>query len=376
LNTFTQNFRGWYSGGIARSPLAAGLLSLLLAGCTLARVQRDAPPADPGIVTDDALLEEYVREFGPAAALREAKLLSPTARVCHNLAHKIGRFSYDTFGDRYFTLSLPDCQSGVTHGMLERFLSQNGTGDLNESLSRLCPHENAFERSQCFHGIGHGLMGWWDYALPEALASCDSLSNTSARSPCRSGVFMENRLGFLAGESGHSTAYLSDDPQYPCTIVQEHQKPECYFGQADHMMRLFGGDFAKVSAACARSPRAYRELCFAGMGRTVIAYVDRDAAKSIAACSVSPDETDAAACLKGAVQDTFWTPDEQEEGFAFCAEDMAAHLRVACYAMLSERAAQLLSRSAFKAYCGKFPQDLRDECLLPPSDPLPVIPSD
>lgn len=362
LNTIADLSCDCYPHAIMRTTLATGLLCLALAGCTAHR-SGDAPPADPGILTNDASLEEYVRAFGAEAALREAKRLSAGPRECHDAAHKIGRFSYRIFGENGFTLSLPDCQSGVTHGLMEEFFKERGTDALRDSLESICPQGNEFLRGQCFHGIGHGLLGWTDYDLPYALALCDELPVEAARSPCRSGVFMENRLGLLARGGSHASAYLSDDPQFPCSVVKDHQKPECYFGQADHMARLFSGDFAKVSAACENAPSAYQELCFNGMGRTVFAFEEYDASAAIAACSRAHATQNQVACVAGAVQETFWVPGEQEEGLAFCAQEMPEHLKDSCYGMLAERAAQLLTRSEHADYCTKFPEERTESCV-------------
>ena len=40
---------------------------------------------------------------------------------------------------------------------------------------------------------------------------------------------MENIVGGLAAEEGHKTDYLNNDPQYPCTDVEDRYKSSCYF---------------------------------------------------------------------------------------------------------------------------------------------------
>ena len=126
---------------------------------------------------------------------------------------------------------------------------------------------------QCIHGIGHGLMAWYDYDLYDALEACDLIHQQFHQKSCYSGVFMENIVGGIAQdgqtESGtHHTRYLSDDPHYPCNVVEERYKHECYWLQTDHMHRLFG-DFDAIGVACADAPEHFRPACFHSMGRTV-----------------------------------------------------------------------------------------------------------
>src|SRR6185295_8507310 len=106
-----------------------------------------------------------------------------------------------------------------------------------------------FQQSQCLHGIGHGIMAWSGYALPDALRHCDALE--PGRQPCYTGVFMENIVGSL--DSHHSgqpagSRYLSNDPQYPCTIVDDKHKESCYLLQTSRMLQLFGPNFARIAA--------------------------------------------------------------------------------------------------------------------------------
>ena len=107
--------------------------------------------------------------------------------------------------------------------LLEAFFVDKGSTTLVKSISILCEDETTgFGMHQCLHGVGHGLMAWFDYGLHDALEACDLSKLQSHRESCYSGVFMENIVGGIAlssseeNENYHYTDWLNEDPHYPC----------------------------------------------------------------------------------------------------------------------------------------------------------------
>ncbi len=116
---------------------------------------------------------------------------------------------------------------GGFHGAVEAISKSAGPRSL-PTMWVICRAElNAYNSEQCGHGIGHGLMAATNYELPVALEQCNELTDEMHDS-CWSGVFMENILGYRDGHIPHTTKYVNDDPQYPCTIVADIYKKECY----------------------------------------------------------------------------------------------------------------------------------------------------
>ncbi len=56
----------------------------------------------------------------------------------------------------------------------------------------------------------------------------------------------------------HTTKYVNDDPQYPCTMVADIYKKACYGFQPARMMQLFAGDFGRIGATCADIPDGFK----------------------------------------------------------------------------------------------------------------------
>ncbi|MBM3945142.1 MAG: hypothetical protein FJ317_06595, partial [SAR202 cluster bacterium] len=190
---------------------------------------------------DDVLLATYIERYGPDVTIR---VLSENERVvggdCHQRAHSVGRIAYEKFGALAFSLSGHECHSGGYHGAMEALFRERGTVNLEADISAVCGGGlNTFFRHQCVHGVGHGLMAWTSYELFDSLKLCDILDTTNDKTSCYTGVFMENVVGGLAGSMGHTTDYLSEDPHYPCDVLDPEYVPYCYYYQTSRMVQLF-----------------------------------------------------------------------------------------------------------------------------------------
>lgn len=315
------------------------------------------------IFKDDDALYSYIRKFGPAAATRRLHALSPQFGNCHNRAHDAGRISYDIHGAEAFQRCEASCHSGCYHGATEAFFREHGTSDMAMKVAAICDEDlNRFFSHQCFHGIGHGLMAWADYDLPEALDACDTLPRY--QDSCHTGVFMENIVGGLADEEGHVTEYLSDDPLFPCNSVAEKYKQACYLNQTSRILQLFPGDFARVAEACGRAGPRHQYTCFASMGRDVGGTHSSDPEKSIAECMHAPFGSPRTGCLTGVAQNALWDPSGAPAAQALCRMLEDTSEKRACYATIIERAGQILFEDDARAeFCGGVEEAYQEQCL-------------
>lgn len=320
------------------------------------------------IFNDETALKNYIQEYGPKETTKQLNVLSSEFGSCHDQAHRAGRVSYELLGDEAFKECGSECHSGCYHGATEAYFKDRGTKDLAKNLNTLCGNElNGFFSHQCIHGIGHGLMAWASYEINDALESCDLLSQR--RDSCWTGVFMENIVGGLtkkeAGENGdHFTKYLSDNPQYPCDIVDEKYKSSCYFLQTSRMVQLFSSDYSKVATACLKSPGAYQYSCFSSMGRDVGGSNRQDPDGAIKDCGYAPKGNLRDACLAGAIQDTFWDPTGQDDAINFCKKLTDQKEKSLCYDTIFGRAKDvLISKKEITNFCSKTEDAFREQCL-------------
>ncbi len=323
------------------------------------------------IFKDKDALYSYVKKFGPKKTIKYLNELSAKFGSCHNVAHKAGHYAYEIYNEKSFKLCGAECHSGCYHGATEAYFNEYGTADLSKNLNLLCGSElNNFFSHQCIHGIGHGLMAWTSYDLPEALKSCDLLDKMQGS--CWTGVFMENIVGGMAktnvdkgGNPEHFTKYLSDDPQYPCNTVEDKYKGSCYFLQTSRMMQLFSGDFKKIADACLKAEKPYQKSCFNSMGRDVGGSYRHNAKGAIVACANAPKGPYRLECLMGAVQDSMWDPTGQDDALSFCKLLTDKEEKDACYNVIFSRAKEIFTSEAeLQTFCDKAEKEYQSNCRL------------
>lgn len=332
-----------------------------------------APPSD-AIMTDDAVLRSYVVTYGPAPTMRVLKAAADKAGIdCHDRAHLFGRVGYEEFGDEVLKLNLPECHSGFYHGAIEEYFKVNGTANLSEKLSFICPDNlNTFFSHQCRHGLGHGLMAWSSYDLPATLDYCELIEDGNGKASCRTGAFMENIVGSLtespeARARGHFTKYLSDDPQFPCNVVKDEYKGECYFLQTDRMWTLSTtpNKFQGVVDECFKAPEHLQLYCFSSMGRTVGGINRGRPEAAIRDCQLIQDQLFRTECIVTVAKDYLWDPSGQEGGLRFCSLVSPEDGQIRCYQGLTEHARAVLNTEQLDSFCTRIPEELHDGCRTP-----------
>lgn len=342
---------------------------------TALRYTINSPPPiaanDTRISTDDVLLKQYIRTYGPDKTIMYIKTLPVD---CHQRVHKVGRLNYELNGNKAFTLLNSECMSGYTHGVTEAYFHKHGTEKLNESLELICQgQQNGFYSHQCFHGVGHGLMAYTDYDLPAALKSCDTIpAAATAKESCYSGVFMENVVGAITIEKAksspnpsqyHVTNWLSDDPLFPCNKVDAVYKNGCYIFQTSRMVQVLNYDFQKIAALCASIEQEYRYVCYSSMGRDVSASFGKQYSQIENSCAYGPEEQLRLACVDGAAQDKFWHESQQDSALEMCRGLQRAEFKNNCYITLNRRANEIIaSTESKKAFCAKYEPTYANLC--------------
>jgi hypothetical protein len=359
--------------------IGAVILSVILStGCAAATAHHDhhaaatrkvdeaIAPTSTALYRDDDALFSYVKRYGLAQTISRLSALEAGGRGdCHQPAHKAGRFAYEQSGVSTFTVAPLECHVGGLHGAIEAYFRERGIDDLAAQGRQICgTGRDYFFESQCFHGIGHGLMAATDYDLPEALKGCDLLEK--GHDTCYTGVFMENIVGGLGGHhhdgaTVHSK-YLNRDPQYPCSIVDETYRSACYQLQTSRMIQLFGPNFSKIAAACNDAPANLNDACFQSMGRDVGGLHRGDPSGSIRACGSAPAGALRVACLSGAVQDLFWDASGRNVAIQFCRQLNDAAEKRGCYDTIISRAGVALTADGRGPFCAEIEEPYQRQC--------------
>ncbi len=268
---------------------------------------------------------------GPKAALGELETALRSNRAvqadCHRIAHRMGSAALSRFHDRVapaFVAGSPICASGYYHGIIERAFLGQPTARLATVARQLCsdPQINAqrFLAYQCIHGLGHGLMIYSGYDLPQSLHTCDELRTGFDRVSCSGGVFMEN----FNSSYGVTSKYLrTSDPIYPCNAVVERHKLYCYLLVTANILRVTNNDLKATADACMRSERGWISTCYESFGRDASGMAGKDARRALASCGLAAaHESD---CIYGVAREIVNADAAGARGGRFCAQVPARH---------------------------------------------------
>jgi hypothetical protein len=360
-----------------------GLLMIMAAGVPLG-AQADAEPAlDWTRATERDLNIASVflvaRDRGPRVALDSLERLAAhdswIRAKGHPLAHAIGRYAMERRKDlAVIGECTPRFQSGCFHGVLEGYFLQGGTID-RASVGGICAGQGGrgFERMECWHGLGHGLMVHHAGDFRQALTLCDALEAAQPRRECQDGIFMERAIraigatsinvgdgpgigiGHAHGAEGHEdhaarglSADKRDRPghfmakvsaeterQQMCGGVDAGHQRSCWAYQSMVLMWLHWPNHPRALRACGAAPAAAVGDCYQGFGKQMLGAFSGDVPKMIEACRQG-DPAHATDCLMGGVEyftDLDWNI---EPGIAFCRQ-VPDEAKPRCYEMIGAR---------------------------------------
>jgi hypothetical protein len=285
----------------------------------------------------------------------------------HELAHALGRFAAVSRGDiSILGECTPEFQSGCYHGALEGLFLKGATVD-RATVGGICgprpPGTPGYERLECWHGLGHGLMVRFSGDHRQALPLCDVLQTPRGRRECRDGVFMERALraidassvdtdapaaqahaghGGGDGHEGHAAAQprgrLPDAELLRlCAAEAAPHQPSCWAYQPVALLAVHGDDPSTVLAACDAAPAVAVRDCYQGFGKQYLGRMDGKVRPMIRACragnrAYTPD------CLLGGVE--YFTDMEWDitPGIAFCGR-VPDEAKGRCYDLIGKRLA-------------------------------------
>jgi hypothetical protein len=360
-----------------------GVLMTVAAGVPLGAQGEAQPGLDWTRVTERDLNVASVfltaRDRGPRAALDSLERLAaqdPWIRgKGHQLAHTVGRYAMEKRKD----LSIlgectPRFQSGCFHGVLEGYFLQGGTID-RASVANVCvgPVARGFERMECWHGLGHGLMVHHAGDFRQALDVCDGLQAEQPRRECQDGIFMERAIrsigatsinvgdgpgiGHAHGAEGHAdhaaTRSLSAADKHDgagrlmakigartqreqlCSGLNAGHQRSCWAYQAMVLMSMSWPDYPRALRGCDTAPAEAVRDCYQGFGKQMLGVTFGDVGKMIDACRQG-DPAHMTDCLMGGVEyftDLDWSI---EPGVAFC-QQVPGESKERCYEMIGAR---------------------------------------
>ncbi len=266
---------------------AAGVLAVIAAGSFIWRghsapvvASRYFTGGKIDITLSKQLWTDRILAVGPATAYQE--LLQAAATITpsegHSFAHAFGSALFQTGGVK--NLSVCDSQLfwGCYHAFVGEAVAQQGIAVV-PLLKQNCTEQGDQVLTGCEHGLGHGILGYYGYSLPDlnsALGQCDGLEPDHPRNGCAEGVFMEYNLRELTATDGSiiDPRPLSETGMYlPCTQVDSKYSAGCGFelpvwwGAAQKVNRSQSDLYAWMGKLCTAAPtESMRRGCAQGLG--------------------------------------------------------------------------------------------------------------
>lgn len=181
----------------------------------------------------------------------------------HWLAHLVGNMLYAKYGLDGITKCDPAFAYGCFHGVTEKLLADQGVAAVQKVQARclqIFPPDKSQDSSSCIHGMGHGLLSWEKYSVPQALKDCDML-DTRYQTYCYDGVFMER-----AKEVPQTT--LSDKEIWSfCENLNSAYQYNCARYQSNIFFTKYPNDIARVGSVCRlEKDSVMRNTCIETLG--------------------------------------------------------------------------------------------------------------
>lgn len=318
------------------------------------------------------------------AGIYEREPKAGFAQSCHGLTHSIGEEAYRRFSNGEEFVVTPKstyCDFGFYHGFMETLLI--ATGDISKARE-FCVYIEA-ELSgalpgvalQCYHGIGHGVVGvhdprvWGDarsLANP-AVKLCEEVAKNDVQlENCLSGVF--NGIGnyYLSGKYG--LLIEKEDPLWLCREQRERYKAVCYGLMARVLLHFANYDFpAAVRSGKEAVEETYMMVVVNNLAvlNAGLKIYEKDHNTHIASCKKLTENL-RLACLTGYATGLmqFGKPqDEHVEAIAFCQSDaLDPEEQRVCFQHTFSYLRNLYSSEKIKILCGRMQGDYQKYCLL------------
>lgn len=293
---------------------------------------------------------------------------------CHTTLHFLGQEAYKITKNtsKALTEGTPICFAGFYHGVLEAYLTEKdlikNNAELIKVIPTLCDTEGSFPikkiYNECLHGLGHALMFATDDELPESLKLCDTLKSEADRDWCYSGSFMENSTS--STNKDHPSKYLkSDDPMYPCNILESKYGNMCYTLQSFYFAEISKYDLGETEKLCKQIPKEYQAGCFNAIGQTQVGST-QDTSIMRDNCYLMGSKNDKTNCLYGIIGGL---GERYNDGWSravtFCNDIVAKEDKSNCYYRVIESSKNWIGdKGTLKIFCNQINSDVfKNQCL-------------
>lgn len=332
--------------------------------------------------------------------LRVAKL--PPNTDIHLLGHIVGDVLYKKEGANGMALCTNEFRNACSHSIVTGLFTDYGEKAL-DMIAQACYKAPGGKGAytMCFHGLGHGVLAQYGYAVSKTVAECLKTSTADNQyregSECVGGAIME-----IVGGGFHDRElwekqrkiYLSnDDLLYPCDsdTIPKDAKPLCYLYITPHLLGSDATNSATIQdsqvkqafASCGRIPAqelVNRDYCFGGIIKEVIVVTsnDRDIRtvehmtdeqlqKVYAACLMAGVDDGINSCIRHTINTLYWGGENTPEvSVRFCSLISSESQKSICFTHLTGAINfYIQDRQSLASLCKSLPQSYYEACYGP-----------
>src|SRR3989338_2003760 len=208
----------------------------------------------------------------------------------HLVVHQIGFYAFQKYGSDSILRCKDYFLYACYHGAIIEAASKEGFEGITEMTDKC--KASPVRYFQCVHAAGHSILAIWNYDLPKALESCDSLYDKETQFPeavssCHNGAFMENLFGVHDWGTGKEVVrdWLSEDPYFPCNYFGDKYQKGCWLNQAARIYQMNNGDVSKTAEICQGTGNdQYTAWCMDNLARQIHPLTNGDPSKAFELC--------------------------------------------------------------------------------------------
>lgn len=285
----------------------------------------------------------------------------------HLVVHQIGFFAYKKYG----LDSILKCKDyflyACYHGAIIEAASDGGFEQITQMTDKC--KASPVRYFQCVHAAGHSIMAMWNYDLPKALETCDSLYEKETQFPealssCHNGAFMENLFGVHDWGSGKEPVrdWLSDDPYFPCNHFEEKYQKGCWLNQAARIYQMQNGDVVKTAEICQGSGNdQYTAWCMDNLARQIHPLTNGDPGKSFELCrQEGPNWYDNCLVVNAG---SFYSVGGRDQALFIC-QNVPPTLKEECYLrVIGQIISDPIDKKQKEALCQKVEAPFNQQCF-------------
>ena len=272
---------------------------------------------------------------------------------CHENGHHIGMFLYGLVGNlSEDILSIEKrCGGSVHHGIIQNYfttsmLLKNQKIDEFE-ITHICDVvlESSLSKTECLHGIGHGLIESYNYDLISALNRCDELEEAHY---CYSGTAMGFGMNYF---ETYKESLNEDEVLQVCKDLEEKYQIACYQYQANNLLILKNLSTRDSLAVCDTLENTNEiKYCYRGIGLQIFSIYNNNFELYSSECLLGNPNFQIY-CLFGAeigIIDQLG----MNKGFEFC-KTLPEKFKSDCYSQIGDWLRKHHSPNEVKETCSK-----------------------